>query len=191
MISLYLSQGINDSTAKMSFKKVFTSMAVFIIASCYAFEYSKSIAEEVGSSTSAFTTWNPNARLCGVFILCERKGSDPDAKLFTSTTKFVYPRTSGLCTTKSVTGSATPAGSRTNHACLWPFAKENFYKLCTYYERRHACSSGQVEVKRSDGMVLYTCQQAYDAHTVQFCMYHRPRNCCRIHAIRDPVANTS
>lgn len=173
----------------MSFKVLFASMAVFMFAFSYALEDLER-EEDVSPGKGPQIIANPSYKICGVFILCERAGSFPTARLFTSTTTSVYTTTTGSCNTRFVSGTATPPGTRLNHACLWPYLNEEFGELCTYYERQHACTSGTVHVKRG-GVTIYSCNAAFDAHTVQFCMYRTPRNCCRIHILQKPVLSSS
>lgn len=161
-----------------------------MFSSCFALQDLEREAEAEAEKRDSTLIQVPiPARLCGVFILCERKGyPGPEAKLFTSTVGTVYPRTSGACSTRLVRG--TSDSTQYNHARLWPILGEEFHEMCFYYERQHACTSGRVDVIGAGNRVLYSCQQAFDAHTVQFCMSKSYHRYCRIHVLAKDTSVT-
>lgn len=87
-------------------------------------------------------------QLNGVFIICERQGSAPTAKVYSGSTQFAtasWPR----CTKGYVQGYRPGTSKLYNHALLWPFSGEEFNELKTYYESQYACRGrGTVYVLR-------------------------------------------
>lgn len=134
-----------------------------------------------GIAPQGFRTRFPS-RTCGVFILCERQdgfNGAPGAKLFEGSTGDFFVRSKGDCRSLVVKGKCKRK-TRRNHAKLWPVNREEFDELCFYFERKHTCKRGTVEVvKKVDGAetVLHSCTPAFDAHSVRFCMYKDPKQC--------------
>lgn len=115
--------------------------------------------EEEGGPAFAPAPGKRASKLRGVFILCERKGSKPNARLFKSSTNTVSVVTTGSCT--------NTVHAPASHHTLWPVFGEEFDELCSYVETLHACTSGQVTVKRGD-QTIFRCNKTWDAHSVTF-----------------------
>ena len=138
-------------------------------------------AQSPGRAPQGFIPPAP-ARTCGVFILCERQDGffgAPGAELFQGETGDFFVKTVGACKSIPVRGRCKRK-TRRNHAKLWPVNNEEFDELCFYFEEKHACTTGTVQViKREGGVdtVLHSCTPAFDAQSVRFCMYKNPNQC--------------
>ncbi len=92
--------------------------------------------------------------LNGIFIICERKGNKPTAKLFTSNSPLSLWYTTGQCKPNFVSGT-TLGNTELDHHRLWPIFGEEFDELTRYYEIQIPCFGGSVSVRRGTN-VLFT-----------------------------------
>lgn len=128
---------------------------------------------QVNTPSEILIAPNPTRRsLRGVFIICERHGSGPEARLFTSTVAKKLDIDLFLdCSSTQVRGDNGPSDDF-NHAKLWPLNGMEFDELISYRERQNSCNTGGVRVVRTNQdnskTELYRCPAPYESHTVAF-----------------------
>jgi len=110
--------------------------------------------------------------LKGVFIICERGVSDPEARLFTSTVAKKLDISLFLDCTSTLVKGDNGVTDDFNHANLWPLNGEEFDEMVAYRERQNSCNTGAVRVVRTNQdnskTELYRCEAPWESHTVAF-----------------------